>query len=228
MKFLNMQLLLVTCCSLLFSAQIITDSSFKYSVYLPDHWVREVINTNQHTFHDTTYALKSQVSILRRTYSTTDYATPAQWAVANFLAYKIVAENTFDPMGVVLYSDSTITHGALKAAEAYSVFFSADTMVGSWSELIRFTATPSFGYELYALGDTADMRLNVGAYAALINGFVIEGFTPVQQVLRPVRATKATSPAIHVVDIMGRITRLSQSPGINYSRYKSSLSLIRR
>jgi hypothetical protein len=43
-------------------------------------------------------------------------------------------------------------------------------MLGSWAEYIRYTASNSYGYELYALSDTTDMAANVGVYAAILQG----------------------------------------------------------
>ena len=103
------------------------------------------------------------------------YKTADDWTQAHFLAYKLSVLYSVDPGGVVLYSngDTTVKQGSLRATEAYSVFFSSDTSIGSWSEYIRFTACGKYGYELYAISDTADMSKNIGVYAALLQGIVL-------------------------------------------------------
>lgn len=166
---------ILMCAAALRADTTLVDSQLDYRIYLPDNWVREVNSDTQHFFIDTTSFYPALLSLRRCTMDTAMYKTAADWTQAYFLAYKLSVQYSVDPVGVVLYSngDSTVKQGSLQAAEAYSIFFSSDTSVGSWSEYIRFTACGRYGYELYAISDTADMSKNIGVYAALLQGIVL-------------------------------------------------------
>lgn len=154
-----------------YADKIITDSALGYSIYLPqDSWVRYVADSNHHQFYDSTGVYRSQLSIVRHSYSPTIYPAAQDWTRANFIAYKLVVEYSVDPFGALLYYDtaSTVRQDSLWATESYATFFTLDTAIGAWSEYTRFTANKMNGYELYAIGDTADMRKNIGIYAGLI------------------------------------------------------------
>jgi hypothetical protein len=144
-------------------------------MYLPDNWIREAESDSQHFFIDTTYFYPGELSLKRFTIDTSMFKAPTEWTQAYFIAYKLSVEYSVDPAGAVLYSngDTSVKQGSLAAAEAYSVFFSSDTAIGSWAEYVRFTACGKHGYELYAIGDTADMSRNIGFYAALLQGIVL-------------------------------------------------------
>jgi hypothetical protein len=166
---------ILMCAAALFADTTLVDNACNYRMYLPDNWVREVYSDTQHYFIDTTFVYPAQLSLKRYTIDTAMYKTADDWTRAYFLAYKLSVLYSVDPSGVVLYSngDTTVKQGSLRATEAYSVFFSSDTSVGSWAEYIRFTAYGRYGYELYAISDTADMSKNIGMYAALLQGIVI-------------------------------------------------------
>ena len=155
----------------------IVNASLQYTIYLPDNWVLEEISDSQHIFYDTTFAFESRVSLVRYHRNATDYPMPDDWTRTHFIAYKLVVETTADPWGVVLYYDSSSAskQGSLWAPEMYSRFFSLDTTIGAWAEFTRFTASENYGYELYALGDTADMMTNLPAYGAIIYGIELPG-----------------------------------------------------
>lgn len=161
--------------------KIITDATIGYSIYLPtDNWMRTIKTTDHHQFYDSTYSYKAQLSIVRHAYSTTDYANAKSWTRANFIAYKLCVEYSFNPFGAMLFYDTvTATQGTLWATESYATFFTLDTAIGAWSEYTRYTANSTYGYELYALGDTADMRKNIGVYSALLKLVKLPGSTPV-------------------------------------------------
>jgi hypothetical protein len=166
---------ILVCAAALFADTTLVDNTCNYRMYLPDNWVREVKNDTQHFFIDTTYFYPAQLSFKCYTMDTVIYKTAAEWTQAYFLAYKLSVQYSVDPSGVVLYSngDTSVKQGSLQAAEAYSIFFSSDTSLGSWAEYIRFTACGKYGYELYAISDTADMSKNIGVYAAMLQGIVL-------------------------------------------------------
>ena len=163
----------------------IVDDVLNYSIYLPDNWTKEVVSPDHHRFYDTTYAHKSYLTLVQYDLSNqTIYKSPHEWARANFLAYLISISCTMspegealsDPFGATLYYDSSSVkqNDSLWAAELYSIFFSSDISLRSWAEFIRYTGVGNYGYELYAIGDTADMGANLGYYAAIISGIILD------------------------------------------------------
>jgi hypothetical protein len=83
--------------------KVVSDSTLGYSIYLPtDSWVRVIKNQTHHQFYDTAYIYESQISIVRHSYTSTDFPTPESWTRANFIAYKLCADYSFDPWGAIL------------------------------------------------------------------------------------------------------------------------------
>jgi hypothetical protein len=164
-------LLIAAGAAIVHADKIISDVALGYSIYLPsDTWIRKIKDSTHHQFYDSTFGFKSILSIKRYAYNHTTYATPEEWTRANFIAYKLCVEYSFSPFGAMVYYDtaSTVRQGTLWATESYATFITVDTAYSPWSEYTRFTANKTYGYELYALGDTADMMKNIGAYAALL------------------------------------------------------------
>jgi hypothetical protein len=167
--------------------QIISDSALGYSIYLPtDSWVRVVKTAAHHQFYDTAFVYKSQISIVRHAYSTSDFPTPESWTRANFIAYKLCVEFSFEPFGAMLYYDTmpTVRQGISWATESYTMFFTIDTTLGAWSEYTRYTARGAYGWEIYAIGDTADMMENIGVYVAILKLVTLPGDTNARIVSR--------------------------------------------
>lgn len=213
-------IMLSTASLLLHADQIITDQTLGYSIYLPaDTWVRVIKSAEHHQFYDSACVYKSQVSIVRHAYASADFSTPESWTRANFIAYKLCIEYSFDPFGALLYYDtaSTVRQGISWAAESYATFMTIDTTLGAWSEFTRFTARNGYGWELYAIGDTTDMMNNIGAYSAILKMITLPGDTNVKIVSRDasstsvIYATRSPSGRQEVmVDPLGR-ARLSVS-----------------
>lgn len=191
--------------ALVTGAQVLKDEKFAYEIYLPNNWVRTVVSDSLHQFADTTATYKSVIGIKRYGFSSNDYPSANEWTIANFIAYKLSVTYSIDPFGVVLYYDSTsaCSQGTLRAAEAYSQFYSADTAIGAWAEFIRFCALGNKGYEIYALGDTTDMKTNLGTYGAILGSVIIPDVaTENSSQLLPVRRTRDTR--VRMVDPLGR------------------------
>jgi hypothetical protein len=207
----------------LFADTTLVDNQLNYSVYLPANWVREVKSDSEHIFVDTTYFYPAELSFNRYTIDSTLYKTADEWTQAHFLGYKLTVQYSVDPAGVVLYSnsDTSVKQGSLQAAEAYSIFFSSDTSIGSWAEYIRFTACGQWGYELYAISDTADMSKNIGLYAAILQSITI---APSDHVVSPPTFRRSVRTAETVLsplicDPLGRDIRFPEAfrnlaPGI--------------
>jgi hypothetical protein len=149
---------------------VISNAKIGFTAYLPANWICTQTSDSTATFNDTSFTYKSLVAIKKYKKNKTDYPTPNEWTRAHFIAYLLVTQYSYDPFGAVLYFDSTATckQDSFWAAEAFSEFYSIDTSIGAWDEFIRFTAAGDYGYSLYAIGDTADMKKNVGTYAAII------------------------------------------------------------
>jgi hypothetical protein len=207
--------------------KIITDSALGYSIYLPqDSWVRHVADSTHHQFYDSTGVYRSQISIIRHPRDPAVYPAPQDWTRANFIAYKLVVEYSVDPFGAMLYYDtaSTVRQDSLWATESYATFFILDTTIGAWSEYTRFTANDRFGYELYAIGDTADMRKNIGIYAGLIQLIKLKKDASVRILRHPgaasdFRAPLHTAPSGYsrLFDPLGRRLRMAPAGSASFS-----------
>ncbi len=196
----------------------IVNASLGYTIYLPDDWVLEAASDSQHYFYDSTYTFASQLSLVRHHRDAEDFPTPVEWTRAHFIAYKLVAEYSADPWGAVLYYDSSATsvQGSLWAPELYVMFFPVDTAIGAWAEYTRFTASGNFGYELYALGDTADMLENLATYAAILQGIDLPGVDAAIRFAGPMRGLSVlragVDEAAALFDARGR--RMKYAPAL--------------
>ena len=206
-QFLRYILLVALAAGVAHADGVVNVATLGYSVYLPDHWVVEEVCDTQHYIYDTTGTRPALLSLVRHSYSTADYPQSRDWTRAHFIAYVLVVNSS--PWSVVLYADSSSsnTQGTLWAPEAYCEMYSIDTMLDAWAEFSRFTATDDYGYELYAIGDTLDMRTNVGYYATILMSIIIPNSSKV------VRSTPRThaGPAsglnagdISLYDVCGR------------------------
>ena len=148
----------------------ITNSAIGISAYLPDNWTASQASDTGIFFSDTTFTYRSQIVIKKYPINQADYPSATDWTRAHFIGYLLVVQYSFDPFGAVLYFDSSATckQDSLWAPEAFSEFYTIDTVLGAWDEYIRFTESGSNGYEIYAIGDTADMKQNIGLYMAII------------------------------------------------------------
>jgi hypothetical protein len=203
-------LLAVLCSGLsLHAARDYADQNLGYTVHLPDNWVVDATDPSKHLFYDSTGTASGLLSIARYQRNATDFPTSREWTQAYFIAYIVAVDYSIDPWGTVLYLDSSdaSTQNSLWAPEAYSRFYSLDTTLGTWDEYLRYTAAGSYGYELAALSDTADMAANIGLYAALLQSVSLPGDDEVSvKRLAPARvgaARRAFSPRT-LVDPLGR------------------------
>ena len=154
----------------------IVNSTMGFSAYLPDNWVATQVSDSHVTFNDTKFTYNSQIVIKKHNINVVDFPLATNWTRAHFIAYLMVVNYSYDPFGTILYFDSTSNsqQDSLWAPEAFSEFYTIDTSLGSWNEYMRFTESGTSGYELYAIGDTADMKQNIGMYMAIIRLIQIE------------------------------------------------------
>ncbi|MFP4162766.1 MAG: hypothetical protein ACLFQB_03275 [Chitinispirillaceae bacterium] len=159
----------------------IVSESMYISAYLPDNWTATELSDSSITLQDTTDTCQSIITVRKYTRDDVDFPSPEDWTRAHFIAYMLVVENSYDPFCSVLYFDSTSsTQGSLWAPEAFCEFYAIDTTLGAWDEFMRYTASGDYGYEIYAIGDTADMKENFGLYSTIIQKIEIE--TPVSSI----------------------------------------------
>ena len=149
---------------------VVSNAKVGFTAYLPANWICTQTSDSTAVFNDTSLTYRSQVAIKKYKRNKADYPLPNDWTRAHFIAYLLVTQYSYDPFGAVLYFDSTATckQDSFWATEAFSEFYTIDTSIGAWDEFIRYTAAGDYGYSLYAIGDTADMKKNVGTYAAII------------------------------------------------------------
>jgi hypothetical protein len=203
----------MTCITSVFS-ETITDEQMGYSVFLPDGWNTTAISSTQHRFEDTTGVYQSMIVINRYDFSAeTVFEVAEDWTRANFIAYVFSIEA--DPFCALVYYDSVTArqNETLWATDVFSQFFSIDTAVGDWAEYIRFTASGSYGYELYAIGPEADMLANVGMYVAIIDAIVLpetSALTVNRHLPRSVASVNGYQTKSMTVNALGRMVAGNQ------------------
>ncbi|MDD5674042.1 MAG: hypothetical protein PHC61_07765 [Chitinivibrionales bacterium] len=212
----------------------VTNTSLGISAYLPDNWIVTQVNDSYVTFTDTTFTYGSQIAIKKFTRNPADYLLPNDWTRAHVIAHLLVAQYSYDPFGAVLYFDSSATcvQDSLWAPELFCEFYTIDTNLGSWDEYMRYVAVGNYGYELYALGDTADMKQNIGMYMAIIRfvHFTRSSATVLTQAPATMRrsfaAARAGQPASDMYDILGkRVPERHRANGIYYRPASASLTI---
>jgi hypothetical protein len=155
-------------------AELVDDPAFAYSVNLPESWVRIQKSDTHHTFLDTSLVYPSFISIRRHSFTDTAFEDGEDWIRMNFIAYLLSVQYSEYPFGVVVYFDSSETYRKSNhwAPEAWSMFFTADS-TPTFSEFIIFSEANGFGYEMYAMGDSADMIQNIGVYVSILDSIAL-------------------------------------------------------
>ena len=153
----------------LFAEEVVTDSLMGYTITLPANWARDT-GTHQHPcYYDTTGTYTGIIAIERYDFSAdTIYTAPDEWTRANFIAYSFVIDA--DPFSSMAFYDTVTSRqsGAPWSTEAYTVFYDPENSAADFAEYIRFTATGTYGYEIYVIGPLDDVHQNVGYYVAII------------------------------------------------------------
>lgn len=200
-------LLLVLACRL--QAALVSDAQLGYAITLPAGWFQVKTREEQHHFKDPSGQYPSRISILRSAIPKADYPTPHSWTQAQFIGYKIAVETSAFPFGSIAYYDSSASRklGADWAPEAFSIMFPGDGQ-RTYCEFIRFCAQGDFGYEIYALGDSADMMNRVDYYAGIIATVVLNapaGIANPRTPLSPDGGTGTAGLPTLFVDPLGRL-----------------------
>lgn len=208
--------LLITSIILFFTLSIkadtaISNSTIGFAISLPENWVCTQTSDSTAIFNDTSLTYQSQITIKKFHRNLSDFPTPNDWTRAHFIAYLLVTKYSYDPFAAVLYFDTTATckQDTFWANEAFSEFYTIDTVLGAWNEYIRFTATGDYGYSLYAIGDTSDMKKNIGMYAAIIQSIhlSVQQTTPIVKII-PAKTNRIANVNIgmkdRVFDLLGK------------------------
>lgn len=200
----------------------ITDSHIGYSIQLPDNWIITETSQTQHLFEDTSGTYQSMIAIVKYDFSTeTVFSSANDWTRANFISYAFSVDA--DPFSALVFYDTVDArqNEVLWAADAFSEFFSIDTSLSDWAEYIRFTASGTNGYELYAIGPLEDMELNIGYYLAIIESInlttspddnMVHVTIPNRSVQNPVQTA---SGVIDVYNLLGRSLRTTAQPSLS-------------
>ncbi len=146
-----------------------TNKKLGYSLMLPENWYALNTSDSQDIFFDVSSSGRTYLSVVRHKIDTN--TTETYWTKFHFLMYISTTQEWEDPWGTILALDSsqdcTIDGGW--APQAFAQFFSLDSINSTWSEYIIFTARYGGGYELYAIGDTLDLKTKGAAYSQILN-----------------------------------------------------------
>jgi hypothetical protein len=211
MKTIKFLILFLISMTAFVAAEVVADEQLGYSIFLPGNWVKETVSGTQHRFEDTSGTYQSMIVIVRYDFSTdTVFETSQDWTRANFIAYSFSIDA--DPFSILVFYDTVTArqNETLWAADAFSQFFSIDTTLGDWAEYIRFTASGTYGYEIYAIGPAEDMAANVGYYVAIIEGITLPtNEVTVSRQNRGVRPAvlSASGASFHTLNLLGRVVR---------------------
>lgn len=150
-------------------AGIVTDTYLGYTIDLPGNWVQVKTRDQHHHFKDNSGTYPSRLSIIRHAVEKAEYPTPNTWTQTQFIGYKLAVETSAYPFGMVAYFDSSASRklGADWAPEAFSILFPGDGQ-RTYCEFIRYASRGDWGYEVYAIGDSADMMNRVDYYAGIL------------------------------------------------------------
>jgi hypothetical protein len=170
---------ILLCAPLFFvnAATTIVDSTMEIVVPLPPSWQLAPLSDSECIIVSDSSLYKSNIFISRTRIADPTITDPRQWTEAHFIAYKYFVETSSQPLGSLLWFDTTTAAAtqpvqsatAAWAPWALASFISVDTSgIIAWSEYQRYTAARNNGYDMFVLGDTADMRANYTVYAAIL------------------------------------------------------------
>ncbi|HEX3020733.1 MAG TPA: hypothetical protein VHP36_10545 [Chitinispirillaceae bacterium] len=156
---------------LLFSSSIAqssyTNKRLGFSIELPAGWYVINESDSQDIFFDTVSNGKTFLSVLRHQIDTN--IEESYWTKFHFLMYLSITQEWADPWGTILALDSSqsSTIDGTWAPQAFAQFVSLDSVNSNWAEYIMFTAKYRGGYEIYAIGDTLDLKSRGGTYSQI-------------------------------------------------------------
>lgn len=145
-----------------------TNSRLGYTIMLPENWYAINTSDSQDVFFDLNSSGQTYLSIVR--HQIDSGTTEPYWTKFHFLMYLSTTQEWEDPWGTILALDSSenSTVDEVWAPQAFAQFFSLDNINSSWAEYIIFVARYRGGYELYAVGDTLDLKTKGAAYSQIL------------------------------------------------------------
>lgn len=154
---------------------LVNDQDLKLHGYIPNGWVFYSEDDSTRSMVDTSSEQKYKALLYITRYSLNGQ-TPAEWTRSFFIAQKISYDYSQYSFSSVIYYDSSANskHQSAWAPQQYARCYSADTIDMAWDEYIYFTAMNGYGYEFLALGDTTDMKENIGDYMDILHGIIID------------------------------------------------------
>jgi hypothetical protein len=161
--------------SMLYADTTFIDMNLRISATLSPTWEKIDLSDSSCMFVSLDPTYTSNIFIVKEKIA--DTVTAQEWTQAHFIAYKLVVEGSSEPLGKLLWFDSSTTaarqgilpSGYVWAPWLYSSFKSIDTSrIFIWAEYERYCAMGANGYEMYAIGDTADMNRHYAFYAKLM------------------------------------------------------------
>lgn len=170
-------LIVLTASYIAFADTTSVDSNLLFKANLPQSWILFDISDSSAMIVSLDTKYKANLYITRYKLNDTLAQNPRDWTENYFIAYKLFVENSSEPYGDLLWYDST-TSAAVQSVDPsdsewapwlFAQFESIDTSgIVVWGEYERFTAHGKFGYEMYAMSDTADMKTNYSQYASIL------------------------------------------------------------
>jgi hypothetical protein len=169
------------------------DSSLYIKVTLPQSWVAFGISDSSLMIASLDSNYKANLFVTR--YKTAEFQSAREWTQSYFVAYSEFVKSSHEPYAKLLWFDSTTSaalqptspSGSAWAPWLYAEFQTVDTTgIIAWGEYERFTANKNFGYEMYAISDTLDMKANYTQYAAILKKIeLLDNSSGI--IIRPVR-----------------------------------------
>lgn len=202
-------------------AETVTDEQIGYTLDLPDNWVQSKVDATQNIFEDTSGTYQSMIVIVKYDFSEETIFTSAdEWTRANFISYAFSVDA--DPFSVMAFYDTVDAkqNESIWAADAFSQFFSIDTVLSDWAEYIRFAASGTNGYEIYAIGPMDDMDVNIGFYLAVIENIILTDVSEEHMVgvtvPRPAGYNKIAQSvkAVGRYNLLGRTTQMVRTSSV--------------
>lgn len=145
-----------------------TNSRLGYTIVLPENWYAINTSDSQDVFFDLNSNGQTYLSIVR--HQIDSGTTELYWTKFHFLMYLSTTQEWEDPWGTVLALDSSQNSSidGVWAPQAFAQFLSLDSINSSWAEYILFAAKHRSGYELYAIGDTLDLKTKGTTYSQIL------------------------------------------------------------
>jgi hypothetical protein len=205
-----------------------------YTIVLPQDWYYFQESDSQDIFYDINGSAQSYLSVVY--HPVADGTTELDWTNFHYIMYLTITTEWEDPWGSILAMDSSqsSTVGSVWAPQAFAQFYTLDTATNNkyWSEYIIFTAQSRIGYELYAIGDTSDIKANGATYSEILHSITFSKPSAAIRKNSNSRRYTIISPyqRVKTFDLCGRIISSAiparKTPMVlikNKSRYLSNL-----